>query len=120
MLRLIHYALHAVAIPPAGSLETDFSSVLLQSTSTFPTLQLGRLLHYIFRGPPTFTRVTTCRLAKSPYATFYIGGSGGFVAPPPLSSYRVGSDPVPGRVYLPLWSSAFHWRTAIGDVCAPG
>jgi len=55
-----------------------------------------------------FTRVTTCRLAKSPYATLYTGGSGGFVASTAAPIATGWSDPVPGRVYLPLWSSAFH------------
>jgi hypothetical protein len=55
-----------------------------------------------------FTRVTTCRLAKSPYATLSTGGSGGFVASTAAPIATGWSDPVPGRVYLPLWSSAFH------------
>src|ERR1039458_10325739 len=55
-----------------------------------------------------FTRVTTCRLAKSPYATLYTGGSDGFVAFTAAPIATGWSDPVPGRVYLPLWSSAFH------------
>src|ERR1019366_5025188 len=55
-----------------------------------------------------FTRVTTCRLAKSPYATLYPGGSGGFVASTAAPIATGWSDPVPGRVYLPLWTNAFH------------
>ena len=61
-----------------------------------------------FEACSAFTRVTTCRLAKSPYATFYIGGSGGFVASTAAPIATGWSDPVPGRVYLPLWSSALH------------
>ena len=60
-----------------------------------------------------FTRVTTCRLAKSPYATLYTGGSGGFVASTAAPIATGWSDPVPGRVYLPLWFSAFSRRTVI-------
>jgi hypothetical protein len=55
-----------------------------------------------------FTHVTTCRLAKSPHATLYTGGSGGFVASTAAPIAAGWSDPVPGRVYLPLWFSAFH------------
>jgi len=55
-----------------------------------------------------FTHVTTYRLAKSPYATLYTGGSGGFVASTAAPIATGWSDPVPGRVYLPLWTSAFH------------
>ena len=57
--------------------------------------------------------VTTCRLAKSPYATLYTGGSGGFVASTAAPIATGWSDPVPGRVYLPLWFSAFSRRTVI-------
>ena len=55
-----------------------------------------------------FTHVTTYRLAKSPYATLYTGGSDGFVASTVAPIATGWSDPVPGRVYLPLWTSAFH------------
>src|SRR6201997_5889891 len=58
-----------------------------------------------------FTHVTTCRLAKSPYATLYTGGSGGFVASTAAPIATGWSDPVPGRGYLPLWTSAFSRRT---------
>jgi hypothetical protein len=78
------------------------------SSSAFPTLQLGRLLHYIFQACSAFTRVTTCRLAESPYATVYTGGSGGFVISTAAPIATGWSDPVPGRVYLPLGFSAFH------------
>src|ERR1017187_6776715 len=64
-----------------------------------------------FEACSAFTRVTTCRLARSPYATLYTGGSGGFVASTTAPIATGWSDPVPGRVYLPLWSSAFSRRT---------
>jgi len=67
-----------------------------------------------FEACSAFTRVTTCRLAESPYATLYTEGSDGFVASTAAPIATGWSDPVPGRVYLPLWSSAFHgaleWR----------
>ena len=65
-----------------------------------------------FEACSAFTRVTTCRLTKSPYATLYTGGSGGFVASTAAPIATGWSDPVPGRVYLPLWFSAFSRRTA--------
>jgi hypothetical protein len=67
-----------------------------------------------FEACSAFTRFTTCRLAKSPYATLYTGGSGGFVTSTAAPIATGWSDPVPGRVYLPLWFSAFH-----GDVTLP-
>jgi hypothetical protein len=60
-----------------------------------------------------FTRVTTYRLAKSPYATLYIGGSDGFVISTAAPIATGWSDPVPGRALFPLWISAFSRRTAI-------
>jgi hypothetical protein len=55
-----------------------------------------------------FTHVTTYRLAKSPYATLCTGGSDGFVAFTAAPIATGWSDPVPRRIYLPLWTSAFH------------
>src|ERR1039458_1640331 len=55
-----------------------------------------------------FTRGTTCRLSKSPYATLTTGASGRFVASTAAPIATGWSDPVPGRVYLPLWTNAFH------------
>src|SRR5580692_64382 len=53
-----------------------------------------------FEACSAFTRVTTCRLAESPYATLYIGGSGGFVTSTAAPIATGWSDPVPGRVFL--------------------
>jgi len=54
-----------------------------------------------FEACSAFTRVTTCRLAESPYATLFTGGFSGFVASTaaPIATGR--SDPVPGRVFPP-------------------
>src|SRR5271167_2758009 len=54
-----------------------------------------------FEACSAFTRVTTCRLAESPYATLSTGGFSGFVAftAAPIATGR--SDPVPGRVFHP-------------------
>jgi hypothetical protein len=38
----------------------------------------------------------------------YTGGSGGFVTSTAAPIATGWSDPAPGRVYLPLWFSAFH------------
>jgi len=73
-----------------------------------------------FEACSAFTHVTTYRLAESPYATLYTGGSDGFVASTAAPIATGWSDPVPGRVYLLLWSSAFSRRTCNGDVSAPG
>jgi hypothetical protein len=48
-----------------------------------------------------FTLVTTYRLAKSPYATLYTGGSDGFVAFTAAPIATGWSDLVPGRAFHP-------------------
>jgi len=63
----------------------------------------------VFEACSAFTRVTACRLAKSPCATLYIGGSGGFVASTAAPIATGWSDPVPGRVFLSRCGPApFH------------
>src|ERR1019366_5520179 len=54
-----------------------------------------------FEACSAFTHVTTCRLTKSPYATLYTGGSGGFVTSTAAPIATGWSDPVPGRVFRP-------------------
>ena len=60
-----------------------------------------------------FTHVTTYRLAKSPYATLYTGGSGGFVASTAAPIATGWSDPVPGRVFHPAVVQRLSRRTVI-------
>jgi len=45
------------------------------------------------------------------YATLYTGGLGGFVTSTAAPIAAGWSDPVPGRVFFPLWTSAFSRRT---------
>jgi hypothetical protein len=67
-----------------------------------------------FEACSAFTRVTTCRLTKSPYATLSTGGFDGSVTPPPLRLLPGGAIQFPGGSFLPLWTSAFSRRTVIG------
>src|SRR5207247_9451440 len=99
--------LHAVATTPAGPMEL-IRSVLLHRLRPSPDYSWVGSCINSFVACSAFTRVTTYRLAKSPYATLYTGGSGGFVTSTAAPITTGWSDPVPGRVYLPLWSSAFH------------
>jgi hypothetical protein len=66
-----------------------------------------------FEACSAFTRVTTCRLAESPYATLFTGGFSGFVASTaaPIATGR--SDPVPGRVFHPAEVQRLSRRTVI-------
>jgi hypothetical protein len=99
--------LHAVATTPAGPMEPIRSLLLHRLRPSPDNSWVGSCIN-IFEACSAFTRVTTCRLTKSPYATLYTGGSGGFVVSTAAPIVTGWSDPVPGRVYLPLWSSAFH------------
>jgi hypothetical protein len=99
--------LHAVATTPAGPMER-IRSILLHRRRPSPDYSWVGSCIISFEACSAFTHVTTCRLTKSPYATLYTGGSDGFVASTAAPIATGWSDPVPGRVYLPLWSSAFH------------
>jgi hypothetical protein len=91
-----------------GRIDGIDSLITAPSTSAFPRLQLGRLLHYQFRGLLSVHSRYDLQTRQVAYATLYTGGSGGFVASTAAPIATGWSDPVPGRVYLPLWSSAFH------------
>ena len=64
-----------------------------------------------FEACSAFTHVTTCRLAKSPYATLYTGGFNGFVASTAAPIATGWSDPAPGRVFLPAVDQRLSRRT---------
>jgi len=78
------------------------------SSSAFPKFRVGRLLHYRFRGLLSVYSRYGLQTRQVAYATLYTGGLGGFVTSTAAPIATGWSDPVPGRVYLPLWSSAFH------------
>jgi hypothetical protein len=66
-----------------------------------------------FEACSAFTHVTTCRLAKSPYATLYTEGSDGFVISTAAPIATGWSDPVPGRVFHPAVVQRLSRRTAM-------
>src|ERR1700758_5349798 len=89
------------------------SLVTNPSTSAFPKFRMGRLLHYGFRGLLSVHSRYGLQTRQVAYSTLYPGGSGGFVASTAAPIATGWSDPVPGRVFLPLWTSAFSRRTEI-------
>jgi hypothetical protein len=92
--------LHAIATTPAGSMEL-IRSLLLHRLRPSPHYSWVGSCITFFEACSAFTRVTTCRLAKSPYATFYTGCSDGFVVSTAAPIATGWSDPVPGRVLPP-------------------
>ncbi len=103
--------LHAVATTPAGPMER-IRSVLLHRRRPSPDYRWVSSCINSFEACSAFTHVTTCRLAKSPYATLYTGGFSGFVASTaaPIATGR--SDPVPGRAFQPAVDQRLSRRTA--------
>src|SRR5580700_5108306 len=97
---------HAVAISPAGSMELVRSSVSIANG----------LPHEIVRSAPAITfsgpaqRSLTLRPARSRsrQATLYTESSDSFVASAAAPIATGWSEPVPGREFHPLKSSAFH------------
>jgi hypothetical protein len=81
------------------------------STSAFPKLRMGRLLHYSFRGLLSVHSRYGLQTRRVAYATLYTRGLGGFVTSTAAPVATGWSDPVPGRVFLPLWTNAFSRRT---------
>jgi hypothetical protein len=98
--------LHAGANTPAGPREWS-RSFSAPSSSAFPRFWTGRLLHYQFRGLLSVHSRYDLQTRQVAYATLYTGGSGGFVASTAAPIATGWSDPVPGRIFLPLWTRAF-------------
>ncbi len=67
-----------------------------------------------FEACSAFTQVTTCRLAESPCATLYTGGSDGFVTSTAAPIATGWSDPVPGRDFSPAVVQRLSRRTVMG------
>jgi hypothetical protein len=103
--------LHAVATTPAGPMERIRSLRLHRRRPSPDYSWVGSCINS-FEACSAFTHVTTCRLTKSPYATLYTGGSGGFVASTAAPIATGWSDPVPGRAFLPAVVQRLSRRTA--------
>jgi hypothetical protein len=72
------------------------------------TLWAGRPLHCAFRGLLSVYSHYGLHARRIGIATLYTEGSNDFVASAVASIATGWNEPVPGRVYLPLWISAFH------------
>src|SRR5271169_1970713 len=62
-----------------------------------------------FEACSAFTRVTTCRLAESPYASLYTGGSGGFVASTAVPLFLQRPRRQPNSAFGILHHPLFHF-----------
>jgi hypothetical protein len=104
---------------PAGSMER-IRSLLLHRRRPSPHYSwIGSCITF-FEACSAFTQVTTCRLARSPYATLYTGGFGRFVTSTAAPIATGWSDPVPGRVFLPAVVQRLSRRTVTDVTPAVG
>ena len=81
--------------------------------SAFPETGAGRLLHYAFRGLLSVYSRYGLHARRVANATFYTEGFSSFVASAAASIATGWSEPVPGRVSLPLWTTTFSRRTRL-------
>src|SRR5213078_3214830 len=98
-----------------GRIDGTDSLMTAPSTSAFPSYQLGRLLHYQFRGPAQ--RSLVLQPADSPsrlMRPFPPEAPAALLPPPPLRLLPGGAIQFPGGSFIPLWTSAFSRRTVIG------
>jgi hypothetical protein len=110
VLRLIPWVCMLSPLP--RQVRVTKSLITNPSSSAFPKLRMGRLLHYRFRGLLSVHSRYGLQTRRVAYATLYTGGLGGFVTSTAAPIATGWSDPVPGRVFFPLWTSAFSRRTA--------
>src|ERR1019366_6571647 len=95
-----------IAITPAGSMELIRSSISIVSGLLCVTVRSAPAT--VVSGPAQ--RLLTLWPARSPsrHATLSIEGSDSFVASAAASIATGWNEPVPGREFHPLKSSAFH------------
>ncbi len=114
MLRLVYVCMHAVATTPAGPWVLDRSCGIARSSPTmaaFPVHQAGRLPHYSFRGLLSVHSRYGLHARQIALCDPFLEGSDGFVtfAAAPIATGW--SDPVAGREFHPLKTSALARRT---------
>ena len=114
MLRLIPCVCMLSPLP--RQVRVTKSLVTNPSTAAFPKFRVSRLLHYGFRGLLSVHSRYGLQTRRVAYATLYTGGLGGFVTSTAAPIATGWSDPVPGRVFFPLWTSAFSRRTVISPL----
>ena len=97
---------HAVAITPAGPMELVRSSVPL--VSGLPCVTVRSAPAIVVSGPAQRSLTLRPARSRSRQATLYTESSDSFVASAAASVATGWSEPVPGREFHPLESSAFH------------
>src|SRR6516164_951673 len=101
--------LHAVALTPAGPMELVRSS--LPIVSGLPCVTVRSAPAIIVSGPAQRSLTLRPARSRSRLATLSIESSDSFVASAAASIATGWNEPVPGREFHPLESSAFSRRT---------
>jgi hypothetical protein len=81
------------------------------SAAAFPKREMGRFLHCAFRGLLNVYPCYSLHTHRVAFTTLSTEGFSDFVASTAASIVTGWNEPVPGRVYLPLKSTAFPRRT---------
>ena len=84
--------------------------------SAFPETGAGRLLHHCFRGLLSVHSRYGLHARRVALATLCTRGFSSLVASTAALIATGWSEPVPGRVYLPLWTTTFHGAPGEIDV----
>ena len=110
---MVHFACMPSPLP--RQVRWNLFARTVPSASAFPETRAGRLLHYAFRGLLSVHSRYGLHARRVAYATFYTKGFSSFVASAAAPIATGWNEPVPGRDFLPLWTSAFSRRTGHGD-----
>jgi hypothetical protein len=97
---------HAIAITPAGPMKLVRSSLFIDCGLPCVTVRSAPAI--VFSGPAQRSLKLWPARSRSRHATLSIESSDSFVASAAASITTGWSEPVPGREFHPLKSSAFH------------
>jgi hypothetical protein len=113
VLRLVPSAYMPSPLP--RQVQRNLFARIVPSSSAFPEIQAGRPLHCPFRGLLSVHSRYGLYARRAAIAALYTEGFNGFVTSAAASIATGWSEPVPGRVCLPLLTSAFSRRTELSE-----
>ena len=116
VLRLVPFCVHAIATTSARPMEPH--SLSYRPIDCGLPLKTGgsALALVVSRGLLSVYSRYGLHARQVAIATLYTEGSNGFVTSAAASIATGWSEPVPGRVCLPLWTNAFSRRTVFGNL----
>ena len=103
---MVHFACMPSLIP--RQVGWNLFARTIPFASAFPETGAGRLLHHCFRGLLSVQSRYGLHARQVAFATLCTRGFSSFVASTAALIATGWSEPVPGRVYLPLWTTTFH------------